>query len=86
MNRKLKRRRIRKKRNTERLHRLLKAGREMNVDRPSKPMSCSFRIRGGETLDFDFSGILIDHKNGVPSEEGVALTKFTYNQKPISDC
>jgi len=81
MNRKLKKRRQRKQRNKERLQALM--------DMPRCPnrrygILTSWTARGGQKLDFDFSGLPVDYDktNGKPTEIGIAETKLLL-QQPI---
>lgn len=80
MNRKLKQRRQRKARNKARIEAILKKPRCPNR---RYGMLTSWSARGGQKLEFDFSGLPIDHNaNGKPSDIGIAETKLLL-QQPI---
>ena len=81
MNRKQKKRLLRKQRNKDRIEALKNQPRCPNR---RYGMLTSWSVRGGQTLDFDFSGLPVDYDkaNGKPTDIGIAETKLLL-QQPI---
>ena len=81
MNRKQKKRFQRKQRDKARIEALMNKPRCPNR---RYGMLTSWTARGGQKLEFEFSGLLIDYDktNGKPSDVGIAETKLLL-QQPI---
>lgn len=82
MNRQQKKRLLRKQRNKARI--------EVLKNKPRCPnrrygMLTSWSARGGQVLDFDFSGLPVDYDkaSGTPTELGMAETRLLLQQTPI---
>jgi len=82
MNRKQKKRFERKQRNKARLEALKNQPRCPNR---RYGMLTLWSARGGQTLDFDFSGLPIDYDkaNGKPTDLGMSETRLLLQQTPI---
>ena len=84
MNRKQKKRFQRKQRNKARIEALMNKPRCPNR---RYGMLTSWTAKGGQKLEFDFSGLLIDYDkiNGKPSDVGIAETKLLLQQPIIEN-
>ena len=84
MNRKQKKRFERKQRNKARIEALMNQPRCPNR---RYGMLTSWSARGGQKLDFDFSGLPVDYDkaNGKPTDVGMAETKLLLQQPIIEN-